>query len=116
MAAMGIKLEATLPSGERIELIDAGGMHRSVRSTKAARIKMFDVATMRTNDDLIEAELRTEPPFGAEWKRTALGRAVATALVSHRADRDLSQRDLAEHLRMTVGQVGRLEAGDSNRR
>jgi DNA-binding phage protein len=36
MAAMGIKLEATLPTGERIELVDAAGMHRSVRSTKAA--------------------------------------------------------------------------------
>jgi DNA-binding phage protein len=36
MAAMGIKLEATLPSGERIELVDADGMHPSVRSTKAA--------------------------------------------------------------------------------
>lgn len=36
MAAMGIKLEATLPSGERIELVDAGGIHRSLRSTKAA--------------------------------------------------------------------------------
>lgn len=36
MAAMGIKLEATLPSGERIELVDADGVHPSVRSTKAA--------------------------------------------------------------------------------
>lgn len=75
---------------------------------------MFDVATMRTNDDLIEAELRTDPAFHTEWKRTALGRAVAIALVSYRAERDLSQRDLAERLRMTVAQVGRLEAGDSN--
>jgi ribosome-binding protein aMBF1 (putative translation factor) len=69
---------------------------------------------MRTNDDLIEAELRTEPAFRAEWKRTALGRTVATALVSYRADRELSQRDLAKRLRIAVAQVGRLEAGDSN--
>jgi DNA-binding phage protein len=36
MAAMGIKLEATLPTGERIELVDAGAPHSTVRSTKAA--------------------------------------------------------------------------------
>jgi ribosome-binding protein aMBF1 (putative translation factor) len=75
---------------------------------------MFDPASMRTNDDLIEEELRSDPAFRAEWKRTALGRAVATSLVSYRAERDLSQRDLAERLRMTVTQVGRLVAGDSN--
>jgi ribosome-binding protein aMBF1 (putative translation factor) len=69
---------------------------------------------MRTNDDLIKEALRTDPAFRAEWKRTALGGALATALVSYRVERDLSQRDLAERLRMTVAQVGRLEAGDSN--
>jgi DNA-binding phage protein len=36
MAAMGIKLEATLPTGERIELLDAGARHSTVRSPKAA--------------------------------------------------------------------------------
>lgn len=36
MAAMGIKLEATLPTGERIELVDAGAPQATVRSTKAA--------------------------------------------------------------------------------
>jgi DNA-binding phage protein len=36
MAAMGIKLEATLPTGERIELVDAGAQPSIVRSTKAA--------------------------------------------------------------------------------
>lgn len=36
MAAMGIRLEATLPTGERIELVEAGARHTTVRSTKAA--------------------------------------------------------------------------------
>jgi hypothetical protein len=36
MAAMGIKLEATLPTGERIELVDAGAPHSTLGSTKAA--------------------------------------------------------------------------------
>lgn len=72
------------------------------------------MAAMRTNDELIEEELRADPTFRAEWKRTALGRTAATALVRYRAERDLSQRDLAERLRMTVAQVARLEAGDIN--
>jgi DNA-binding phage protein len=36
MAAMGIKLEATLPTGERIELVDVGGGPSVGRLTKAA--------------------------------------------------------------------------------
>lgn len=36
MAAMGIRLEATLPTGERIELVDPGAWHSRARSTTAA--------------------------------------------------------------------------------
>ena len=36
----------------------------------------------------------------AEWERTALARAVALRLVRYRADRDISQRDLAKLLDM----------------
>lgn len=36
MAAMGIKLEATLPTGERIELVEAGTRQSAARSTEAA--------------------------------------------------------------------------------
>ena len=36
MAAMGIKLEATLPTGERIELVDTSAPRSRRRSAKAA--------------------------------------------------------------------------------
>ena len=45
---------------------------------------------------------------------TALGRAVAVAIVRLRAEHDLSQRELAEHLGMKQPQVARLELGEVN--
>lgn len=36
MAAMGIKLEATLPTGERIELVDTSALRSRRRTAKAA--------------------------------------------------------------------------------
>lgn len=36
LAAMGIKVEATLPTGERIDLVDPGAAPSFARSTKAA--------------------------------------------------------------------------------
>jgi ribosome-binding protein aMBF1 (putative translation factor) len=75
---------------------------------------MFGVAAMRTNDELIEEELRADAAFRAEWKRAALGRAVAIAIVRYRAAHDLPERDLAERLGTTLPQIERLEAGDFN--
>ncbi len=71
-------------------------------------------ASLRTNDELIEEELRADPAFGGEWTRTALGRAMATALVRYRAEHDLSQCALADKLRMTRLEIARLEVGDFN--
>jgi hypothetical protein len=71
---------------------------------------MVGVAAMRTNEELIEEELRTGAAFRAEWKRAALGRALAIAIVRYRADHDLSERDLAERLGMTLAEIERLEA------
>jgi DNA-binding phage protein len=36
MAAMGIRLEATLPTGQRVELVDVSAKRPTTRSTKAA--------------------------------------------------------------------------------
>jgi len=72
------------------------------------------LSDLKTNDELIAEQLRTDPEFRAEWERTALARAVAVAIVRHRADHDLSQRDLAERLRMKQPQVARLELGEVN--
>jgi len=69
---------------------------------------------MKTNDELLAEQLQADPGFRAEWERTALARAVALAVVRCRAERELSQRDLAELLDMEQPQVARLERGDVN--
>ena len=75
------------------------------------RVKLSE---MKTNDELIAEQLRTDPEFRAEWERTALARAVAVAIVRYRAEHDLSQRELAERLGMKQPQVARLELGVGN--
>lgn len=70
------------------------------------------LSEMRTNDDVIAAQLRTNPEFRAKWVRSALARAVAVAIVRYRAEHDLSQRGLAERLGMKQPQVARLELGE----
>ena len=72
------------------------------------------LSEMEANDELIAEQLRTDPEFRAEWERTALARAVAVAIVRHRGEHDLSQRDLAELLGMKQPQVARLERGEIN--
>jgi transcriptional regulator with XRE-family HTH domain len=72
------------------------------------------LSEMKTNDELIAEQLRTDPEFRAEWERTALARAVALAIVRYRGDHDLSQRELAERLGMKQPQVARLELGEVN--
>jgi ribosome-binding protein aMBF1 (putative translation factor) len=75
---------------------------------------VFGLAAVRTNDELIEEELRTDAAFRAEWKRAALGRMVAIAIVRYRADHDLSQADMADRLGMTLPQLARLELSEVN--
>ncbi len=71
------------------------------------------LSEMKTNDELI-AEQLADPAFRAEWERTALARAVALRLVRYRAERKISQRELARLLGMEQPQVARLERGDVN--
>ena len=72
------------------------------------------LSELKTNDMLVAEQLRTDPEFRAEWERTALARAVALAIVRYRAERDFSQRELAERLGMRQPQVARLELGAVN--
>jgi transcriptional regulator with XRE-family HTH domain len=72
------------------------------------------LSEMKTHEELLAEQLRADPEFRAAWERTALARAVAVAVVRFRAERELSQRDLAELLHMTQPQVARLESGDVN--
>ncbi|HZE04816.1 MAG TPA: helix-turn-helix transcriptional regulator [Solirubrobacteraceae bacterium] len=72
------------------------------------------LSEMKTNDELITEQLRTDPEFRAEWERRALARAVAVAIVRYRGEHDLSQRELAERLGMKQPQVARMELGEVN--
>lgn len=72
------------------------------------------LSEMKTNEELIAEQLRTDPEFRAQWERTALARAVAIAIVRYRAEHDLSQRELAHRLNMKQPQVARLELGEVN--
>ena len=75
---------------------------------------IMKLSEMKTNDELIAEQLRTDPEFRAEWERTALARAVAVAIVRYRTEHDLSQRGLADRLDMKQPQVARLELGEVN--
>ncbi len=77
-------------------------------------MERMKLSEMKTNDELIAEQLRTDPELRAEWERTALARAVAVAIVRYRAEHDLSQRELAERLGMKQPQVARLELGEVN--
>ncbi len=79
-------------------------------------MKPMKLSELKTNDELIAQQLRTDPEFRAEWERTALARAVAVAIVGYRAEHELSQRELAERLGMKQPQVARLELGEVNPR
>ena len=69
---------------------------------------------MKTNEELIAEQLRTDFEFRAEWERTALARAIAVAIVRYRGEHDLSQRELGQRLGMKQPQVARLELGEVN--
>lgn len=69
---------------------------------------------MNANDELIAEQLRTDPEFHAEWKRTVLARAVAIAILKYRVKHHLSQRELADLLGMKQPQVARLELAEVN--
>jgi transcriptional regulator with XRE-family HTH domain len=76
--------------------------------------RTMKLSDMKTTDELLAEQLRSDPEFRAEWERTALGRAVALAIIRYRADHGLSQRDLAGRLGVKQPQVARLELGDVN--
>lgn len=74
------------------------------------------VSDLRTNDEVLAEQLRSDPESRAEWERTALARAVAVEVVRFRAEHGLSQRALAERLGMKQPNVARLELGEINPR
>lgn len=64
--------------------------------------------------ELQEERFRKDAAAREQWERTALARAVAIAVIRHRAELGLSQRALAKHLGMPQPHVARLELGEHN--
>jgi transcriptional regulator with XRE-family HTH domain len=71
------------------------------------------LSDMKTSEQTLEEAL-CDPAFRREWDRTAVARAVALKVLSHRTKHGLSQRALAQKLDMTQPQLARLEAGEHN--
>ncbi len=69
---------------------------------------------VKAHEELLSAEMATDPEFAAEWERLALARTVAVSLIGYRADNDLSQRELAERLGVSQPRVVELESGEKN--
>jgi len=67
---------------------------------------------MRTTADIRRERLEKDPAFREHWERTALARAVANALIHHRAEYRWSQTRLAQEMGMRQPQVARLESGE----
>lgn len=72
------------------------------------------LSDLRTNDQVLEDDLRRDLEFRREWERTALARVVANVVVRYRAEHKLSQRAMAAFLGWKQPQVARLELGEHN--
>lgn len=66
---------------------------------------------MVTYEELI-AEHMQDPEFAAEWKRTALAREIAIAIIRYRTDHDLTQAQLARRSGLSQPQISNLEVGE----
>ena len=64
-----------------------------------------------SHEDVLADDLR-DPRFRAEWEKTALARWLAVEVAHYRAEHDLSQRQLAEHLGVHQSDVARMESGE----
>ncbi len=60
-----------------------------------------------------DEDYRHDAEYRAEWDRTAFAREIAVAVVQYRAERGMSQRDLARATGLTQPVIARLESGDS---
>lgn len=73
-----------------------------------------DVNTLRSDKQLLDAQIGADPEFAEEWERLAVARLVAAELVRYRAERSLSQRGLAAELGVSQPRVVELESGEKN--
>lgn len=70
----------------------------------------IDLDQFVPHEEVLEQDLE-DPEFRAEWEKTAVARWIATELAHYRAENDLTQRELAEHLGLQQSDVARMEGG-----
>lgn len=71
---------------------------------------------LKTHGELVAEEMTSDPDFAAEWQRLALAREVAAELIRYRSEHELSQRALADLLRVRQPRIVDLESGERNPR
>jgi DNA-binding XRE family transcriptional regulator len=71
-------------------------------------MKLSDLKSL----DQVVDEHRQDPDFRAEWDRTAFAREVANRVIQYRADRKLTQRELAAVVDLVQPQIARLEKAE----
>jgi DNA-binding XRE family transcriptional regulator len=65
-------------------------------------------------EQVLAEEQLADPGFREDWQRTAPARALSIALLRYRADKDLTQRELAAELGVSQPRVAKLESGEHN--
>jgi DNA-binding XRE family transcriptional regulator len=67
-----------------------------------------------THSELIAKTLIADPDFRVEWERLAPARKLAVELIRYRAEHELSQTALGNHLGVSQPRVAKLESGEHN--
>lgn len=67
-----------------------------------------------TTIDEYHAEQMKDPEYAAEWARLQPYYDVIDALITARAEEDLTQRELAERCGMKQSAFARIESGNAN--
>lgn len=83
----------------------------SVARPKPVRRKLR-LAELKSHESLLAKDLKSDPKFRAEWKKSAFARAVALKILQYRAAKRLTQEQLAARLGLRQSAVARLELGE----
>lgn len=81
-------------------------------SSKAARPRRLRLSELKSHDSLLAKDLKSDREFRAEWKKSAVARAVAVRVLQYRTAQGITQTKLATQLGMKQSAVARLELGE----
>lgn len=82
------------------------------KSSKVRGAPKLRLGDLKTHESLVARDLKVDPAFRAEWKKSAFARAVALRVVEYRAAKRLTQAQLATKLGMQQSAIARLELGE----